>query len=90
MFLLDWILGLFKTDKPGEVVEVVEPTPAPKPKAKKPKAKPAPKKEAKVTKASLKKLTKAQLEEEGRKVGLVLDKRKLKDELVDLLFAQLK
>ena len=21
MFLLDWILGLFKTDKPGEVVE---------------------------------------------------------------------
>ena len=85
MFLLDWILGLFKTDKPGEVVQVVEPTPAPKP-----KAKPAPKKEAKVTKASLKKLTKAQLEEEGRKVGLVLDKRKLKDELVDLLFAQLK
>jgi|GEM_PF-5042291 hypothetical protein len=90
MFLLDWVLGLFKTDKPGEVVEVVEPTPAPKPKAKKPKAKPAPKKEAKVTKASLKKLTKTQLEEEGRKVGLELDKRKLKDELVDLLFAQLK
>jgi hypothetical protein len=38
----------------------------------------------------LKKLTKTQLEEEGRKVGLELDKRKLKDELVDLLFAQLK
>ena len=46
--------------------------------------------EPKVTKASLNKLTKAQLEEEGRKVGLELDKRKKKADLVDEVFKQLK
>lgn len=46
--------------------------------------------EPKVTKASLNKLTKAQLEEEGRKVGLELDKRKKKADLVEELFKKLK
>jgi FtsZ-interacting cell division protein YlmF len=103
--LIEWIknfLGLVKVEevKPAPVVEEkltppqppkAEPKPkaAPKPKAE-PKAKAAPKAEPKVTKASLNKLTKAQLEEEGRKVGLELDKRKKKADLVDEVFKQLK
>ena len=44
----------------------------------------------KVTKASLNKLTKAGLETEGRKVGIELDKRLKKAELVDQLYKAIK
>ena len=37
---------------------------------------------AKVTKASLSKLTKAQLESKGREFGIEVDKRKKKDDIV--------
>ena len=36
----------------------------------------------KVTKASLSKLTKAQIEEKGREFGIEVDRRKKKDDLV--------
>ena len=57
-------------------------TPAPAPKAE-PKAKAAPK----VTKASLTKLTKAQIEEKGREFGIEVDKRQTKDKIVSQVLA---
>ena len=39
-----------------------------------------------ITKAQLNKLTKAKIEEEGRKLGIEVDKRKKKAELVDQVF----
>ena len=82
MFLIDWIKKLFGLNKTPAKVQPV-------------KAKVEPKKAAvakgpKVTKATLNKLTKAGLEEEGRKAGIELDKRKKKADLVDELFKVLK
>ena len=87
MFLIDWIKKLFgalSVDL-NEAPAKVEPV----------KAKAEPKKAAvakgpKVTKAALNKLTKAGLEEEGRKAGIELDKRKKKADLVDELYKVLK
>lgn len=94
--LIEWIknfLGLVKIEevKPEPVVE--EQVAPPQPKAKpKPKAAPKPKakSEPKVTKASLNKLTKAELVEEGCKVGLKLNTRARKSELVEALSKKLK
>lgn len=82
MFLIDWIKKLFGLNKTPAKVQPI-------------KAKVEPKKAAvakgpKVTKATLNKLTKAGLEEEGRKAGIELDKRKKKADLVDELFKVLK
>lgn len=93
-FIINWILRLFREEKPGEVVTVeVEETPKAEPAPVK-KAEPKPKKEApakpKITKTALNKMTKAQLEEKGREIGLELDKRKKKADLVNELYAQLK
>lgn len=82
MFLIDWLKKLFGLTKTPAKVQPV-------------KAKTEPKKAAvaagpKVTKASLNKLTKAQLEEEGRKAGVELDKRKKKADLVNELFQAIK
>lgn len=108
MFIIDWILNLFRSEKPGAVVQ--EPEPAPEPvsppsavddaantkaeaavaKKKAVKKKAEPKAEPKITKASLNRLTKAQLEERGREVGVELDKRKKKADLVEQLYTHLK
>jgi len=93
--LIEWIknfLGLVKVEevKPEPVVEEKLTPPQPPKAEPKPKAAPKPKAEPKVTKASLGKLTKAQLEGEGRKVGLELDLRKKKADLVDEVFKKLK
>jgi hypothetical protein len=59
MFLIDWIKGLFcKDETPAKVDPVKEPKKA------------AVAKGPKVTKAALGKLTKADLETEGRKAGI--------------------
>jgi len=80
MFLIDWLKKLFgKDDAP---VKKIDPVKEPK--------KAAAAKGPKVTKASLNKLTKVQLEEEGRKAGIELDRRKKKAELVDELFKVVK
>lgn len=73
MGLFKWLAELFGAGKANEVV------PAQAPKAKAPAAQPA---SEKVTKASLSKLTKAQIEEKGREFGVEVDKRKKKDDLV--------
>jgi|TARA_B100001057_G_scaffold109295_1_gene107196 hypothetical protein len=71
MGLFKWLAELFGASSSNEVVTAQ-----------------APKKEApvveaaKVTKASLGKLTKVQLEEKGREFGVELDRRKKKDVLV--------
>jgi hypothetical protein len=82
MFLIDWIKKLFSVleidDAPAKVDPVKEPKKA------------AVAKGPKVTKAALSKLTKAKLEEEGRKAGIELDKRKKKADLVDELYKVLK
>ena len=77
MGLFKWLAELFGAGKANEVVpakapakKVVEATIAPQPKVEK------------VTKASLSKLTKADLETKGREFGVELDKRKKKDVLV--------
>ena len=73
--LIEWLKGFFgllSTDL--TVDEVKEPK------------KDAPKKAPALTKAKLNKLTKAQLEEEGRVLGIELDKRKKKAELVDTVY----
>lgn len=69
----------------NEVVEA--PAPAPKKKPVHPRDKAE---QAKPTKEQLAKLTKAQLEERGRELGVELDKRKKKADLVDQLHAALK
>ena len=81
MFLIEWIEGLF-SDKDIPVPAKVETVKKPK--------KAAAVKGSKVTKAELGKLTKAQLETEGRKAGLELDKRKKKADLVNELHKVLK
>ena len=79
MFLIDWFKRLFGGETaPAKVDPVKEPKKA------------AVAKGPKVSKASLSKLTKVQLEAEGRKAGVELDRRKKKAELVDELFKVLK
>jgi hypothetical protein len=80
MFLIEWIKGLFSKDEvtPAKVDPVKEPKKA------------ATAKGPQVTKAALGKLTKAQLETEGRKAGVELDKRKKKADLVNELHKVLK
>ena len=91
MSLLKWILSWFTSPAPDVGVEAPKPTPAPKkvhtPTTKKAEVKATPKakaepKEVKITKASLSKLTKAQLEAKGREFGFEVDKRKKKDDIV--------
>ena len=84
--LIEWLKSLF-----GAGVKPVDPVKEPKKAAvakgpKKTVAAKAVSKPAKPTKASLNKLTKAQLEEEGRVLGIELDKRKKKAELVDTVY----
>jgi hypothetical protein len=81
MFLIEWIKGLF-SDKDIPVPAKVDPVKEPK--------KAATAKGPQVTKAALGKLTKAQLETEGRKAGVELDKRKKKADLVNELYKVLK
>jgi hypothetical protein len=81
MFLIEWIKGLF-SDKDIPVPAKVDPVKEPK--------KAATAKGPQVTKAALGKLTKAQLETEGRKAGVELDKRKKKADLVNELHKVLK
>lgn len=73
MNIFKWIANLFfpKADEP-----VVAPAPAKKPAVK------AETPVAKITKASLNKLTKAQLEDKGREFGIEVDRRKKKDAIV--------
>lgn len=73
MNIFKWIASLFSSPS---VEEVVAPAPAPKPAVK------AEKPVAKITKAALNKLTKAQLEEKGREFGIEVDRRKKKDAIV--------
>lgn len=87
--LIEWIrnlLGLKKFEEPEVVVEetvVEEKLTPPQP----PKAEP---KVSKPTKATLSKLTKKQLEEKGRELGIELDLRKKKADLVNEVHKQLK
>lgn len=88
--LIEWLKSLF-----GTGVKPVDPIQEPKKAAvakgpKKTVTAKAVSKPAKTTKAQLNKLTKAQLEEKGREIGLELDKRKKKADLVDEVFKQLK
>lgn len=78
MSLFTWLKEIFfgKAEEP----KVVEP--APKPKAAPKAVAKAEEVAVKITKASLSKLTKAQLEEKGREFGVELDRRKKKDDLV--------
>ena len=87
--LIEWIrnlLGLKKFEEPEVVVEetVVEEKLTP---PQQPKAEP---KVSKPTKATLSKLTKKQLEEKGRELGIELDLRKKKADLVNEVHKQLK
>ena len=90
--LIEWLksfFGLLSMDL--TVDEVKEPKKAAVAKGpKKTVAAKAVSKPAKTTKAQLNKLTKAQLEEKGREIGLELDKRKKKADLVDEVYTQLK
>lgn len=90
--LIEWLksfFGLLSTDL--TVDEVKEPKKAAVAKGpKKTVAAKAVSKPAKPTKAALNKLTKAQLEEKGREIGLELDKRKKKADLVNEVFTALK
>jgi hypothetical protein len=90
--LIEWLksfFGLLSTDV--TVDEVKEPKKAAVAKGpKKTVAAKAVSKPAKTTKAQLNKLTKAQLEVKGREIGLELDKRKKKADLVDEVYTQLK
>ena len=90
--LIEWLksfFGLLSTDL--TIDEVKEPKKAAVAKGpKKTVTAKAVSKPAKTTKAQLNKLTKAQLEEKGREIGLELDKRKKKADLVDEVYTQLK
>lgn len=88
--LIEWLKSLF-----GIGVKPVDPVVEPKKAAaakgpKKTVAAKAVSKPAKTTKAQLNKLTKAQLEEKGREIGIELDKRKKKADLVNEVFTALK
>jgi hypothetical protein len=77
--IIEWLKDFFGLNKP-EPKKSVRTTPVTKKEvAKGPAVK-------KVTKASLNKLTKAQLEERGRELGIELDKRLVKAKLVDQVF----
>jgi hypothetical protein len=82
MFLIEWIKKLFGLNETPAKVEPIN--------AKVEPVKAAVAKGPKVTKAVLNKLTKAGLEEEGRKAGIELDKRKKKADLVNELYKVLK
>jgi hypothetical protein len=82
MFLIEWIKKLFGLNETPAKVEPIN--------AKVEPVKAAVAKGPKVTKAALNKLTKAGLEEEGRKAGIELDKRKKKADLVNELYKVLK
>jgi len=85
--LIEWLKSLFGAEKPAEQNSLKAAV------AKGPKKTVAAKavsKPAKTTKAQLNKLTKAQLEEKGREIGLELDKRKKKADLIDEVYTQLK
>jgi len=88
--LIEWLKSLFGTGvKPVDPVQ--EPLKAAVAKGpKKTVTAKAVSKPAKTTKAQLNKLTKAQLEEKGREIGLELDKRKKKADLVNEVFTALK
>jgi hypothetical protein len=75
MGLFKWLANLFGASKANEVVPAKAPT-------KKVDATIDPQPVAKLSKASLSKLTKADLELKGREFGVELDKRKKKDVLV--------
>lgn len=88
--LIEWLKAFFTTDL-SEIDPVKEPKKAAVAKGpKKTVTAKAVSKPAKTTKAQLNKLTKAQLEEKGREIGLELDKRKKKADLVDEVYTQLK
>lgn len=88
--LIEWLKSLFGIGvKPVDPVQ--EPLKAAAAKGpKKTVAAKAVSKPAKTTKAQLNKLTKVQLEEKGREIGLELDKRKKKADLVNEVFTALK
>ena len=88
--LIEWLKSLFGTGvKPVDSIQ--EPKKAAVAKGpKKTVAAKAVSKPAKTTKAQLNKLTKDQLEVKGREIGLELDKRKKKADLVDEVYTQLK
>ena len=77
MGLFKWLAELFGAGKANEVVPAKAPA-----KKKGGDATIDPQPVAKLTKASLSKLTKADLELKGREFGVELDKRKKKDVLV--------
>jgi len=83
--LIEWLKSLFGQTVEVKPIKVTEPKKAAVVKG------PAVKysKDAKptaITKAQLNKLTKAKIEEEGRKLGIEVDKRKKKADLVDQVF----
>jgi len=86
--LIEWLksfFGLLSTDL--TIDEVKEPKKAAVAKGPTVKAKfVKDSKPTAITKAQLNKLTKAKIEEEGRKLGIEVDKRKKKAELVDQVF----
>lgn len=82
MGIFKWIasflkkIELFFTPSPAKVVKTT-PSPAPAPKVVK----------AEVTKASLSKLTKVQIETEGKKFGIDVDRRKTKASIIEEVLA---
>lgn len=82
MGIFKWIasflkkIELFFTPSPAKVVKTT-PAPAPAPKVVK----------AVVTKASLSKLTKLQIEAEGKKFGIDVDRRKTKASIIEEVLA---
>ena len=92
MGIFKWIASFFASPAPTKVVTTkVSPAPAPKVvKAEAPvkavKKTVAPN-EVKVTKASLNKLTKAQIEAEGKKFGVDVDRRKTKADIITEVLA---
>jgi|TARA_B110000305_G_C19213079_1_gene526838 hypothetical protein len=89
MGIFKWITSFFSS--PAPIVEV-KTAPAPKKVVKAEAPKKAVKKTvepkvAKLTKASLSKLTKAQIEAEGKKFGIDVDKRKTKDVIISEVIA---
>lgn len=89
--LIEWLKSFFGYLSMDLTVDEVKPIKATEPKKAAVVKGPAVKysKDAKptaITKAQLNKLTKAKIEEEGRKLGIEVDKRKKKAELVDQVF----
>ena len=80
MGLFKWLANLFGASKANEVVPAKAPT-------KKVDATIDPQPAAKLSKASLSKLTKSQIEEKGREVGIEVDKRQKKDKLISEVLA---